>query len=557
MKKLACIFLTLALLLSGCAGNYGNVELKDSMAIPEDGIVEEALIQQILDENAVAIFYGESNGISYEWKIFAADITEAKDVNLLVDLQLSGEELTATFAQEEALGFSAMLSIYLPEKWAYLSASAYQSDVMVYSVSLTGTTTESTLNFYVSGTLGTLVIRPNAEQDPTQTNPTDGTEATEAATQPTDASHVHVYTETVVEATCTENGYTVHTCTCGDSYQDNETEATGHVWDEWVTTLEPTTESTGEAMRQCTVCMEAETRTLPKVDPNHTHSYTAVVTAPTCTKSGYTTYTCACGDTYQGSYVAATGHTWGTGVVRTAATCTAKGERVYTCACGATRTEVSPATGHSYTTTTVAPTETQQGYDLHTCKNCGASYKDNYTDPVPTETAATEPTQDEYLTDPVPDGMPEPVEPGDVEVDENTVYTCTFSIECSTILNNLDLLSPEKLELVPSDGVILAEIEVEFYAGESVFDVLQRVCQENSIHMEASWTPMYNSAYVEGIANLYEFDCGDLSGWMYRVNGWYPNYGCSRYQLADGDVVEWRYTCDLGRDVGDTYLAGS
>ena len=52
------------------------------------------------------------------------------------------------------------------------------------------------------------------------------------------------------------------------------------------------------------------------------------------------------------------------------------------------------------------------------------------------------------------------------------------------------------------------------------------------------------------IANLYEFDVGELSGWMYKVNGWFPNYGCSRYLLADGDNVEWVYTCDLGSDVG-------
>ena len=50
----------------------------------------------------------------------------------------------------------------------------------------------------------------------------------------------------------------------------------------------------------------------------------------------------------------------------------------------------------------------------------------------------------------------------------------------------LIMLDPEMLEMVPSDGVILAEITVVFYEGESVFDVLQRVCRENNIHMEAS-----------------------------------------------------------------------
>ena len=171
-------------------------------------------------------------------------------------------------------------------------------------------------------------------------------------------------------------------------------------------------------------------------------------------------------------------------------------------------------------------------------------------------TDSTQPSQgkDQYQTDPIPAGKPKPVEPEDQEVDKGKTYTCTFSIECTTILNNLDQLDPEKLEMVPSGGTILAATTVTFYEGESVFDVLQRVCKEKGIHLEFSWTPIYNSAYIEGIHNLYEFDCGALSGWMYRVNGWYPNYGCSRYQLQDGDVVEWRYTCDLGNDIGGKNL---
>ena len=164
--------------------------------------------------------------------------------------------------------------------------------------------------------------------------------------------------------------------------------------------------------------------------------------------------------------------------------------------------------------------------------------------------------KDKYFTDPVPEGKPKPVEPEDTEVNTGKSYTCTLSIECSTILNNLDMLDPDKLDMVPSSGVILSKTAVTFYEGESVFDVLQRFCKENDIHMEAEWTPIYNSAYVEGIHNLYEFDCGALSGWMYKVNGWYPNYGSSRYQLKDGDVVEWRFTCDLGNDIGGGYAVG-
>ena len=165
-------------------------------------------------------------------------------------------------------------------------------------------------------------------------------------------------------------------------------------------------------------------------------------------------------------------------------------------------------------------------------------------------------TQDKYKTDPVPDGKPLPKEPESQTVDTTKSYTCTLSIECSTILDNLDDLDSDKLDIVPKNGVILASQTVTFYDGESVYDVLQRVCKKNRIHMESSWTPMYNSAYVEGINNLYEFDCGSGSGWMYQVNGWYPNYGCSRYTLKQGDKVEWHYTCNLGKDIGGGNAVG-
>lgn len=128
--------------------------------------------------------------------------------------------------------------------------------------------------------------------------------------------------------------------------------------------------------------------------------------------------------------------------------------------------------------------------------------------------------------------------------------SCTVSVRCDTILENMDLLDPEKAELVPENGELLAPTEVSFTQGESAFDALRRVCREKNIHMEFSETPLYESVYIEGIGNLYEFDAGELSGWMYKVNGEFPNFGSSKYELADGDVVQWVYTCDLGADVG-------
>ena len=162
---------------------------------------------------------------------------------------------------------------------------------------------------------------------------------------------------------------------------------------------------------------------------------------------------------------------------------------------------------------------------------------------------------DQYNTQPVPEGKPLPVEPQDAEISDEELH-CTISISCATILDNMDKCDKNKRELVPEDGWILPPTEVVFYDGESVFQVLKRTCKQNGIHMEFENTPIYNSAYIEGIHNLYEFDVGELSGWMYSVNGWFPNYGCSRYGLKDGDVVEWRYTCDLGDDVGGRYAVG-
>lgn len=142
---------------------------------------------------------------------------------------------------------------------------------------------------------------------------------------------------------------------------------------------------------------------------------------------------------------------------------------------------------------------------------------------------------------------------GDVKTDtgSSSTLTCTFSIECSTILDNMDKLTAGKEEFVPSNGLILAPSSVTFTKGESVFDILQRVCKEAGIHMESANSPGYDTDYIEGINQLYEFDCGELSGWMYSVNGWFPNYGCSKYSVEDGDVIKLIYTCNLGKDVGD------
>ena len=151
--------------------------------------------------------------------------------------------------------------------------------------------------------------------------------------------------------------------------------------------------------------------------------------------------------------------------------------------------------------------------------------------------------------------LPLPLESQDLVADDGS-FSVTLSVKCDTLVNNLSMLNKEKHELVPGDGVVFAATLVTAYEDESVFNVFLREMKKARIHMAFRNTPIYNSAYIEAINNIYEFDAGELSGWMYSVNGRYPNYGSSRYQLSPGDVIEWNFTCDLGRDLGQSFTGG-
>lgn len=143
--------------------------------------------------------------------------------------------------------------------------------------------------------------------------------------------------------------------------------------------------------------------------------------------------------------------------------------------------------------------------------------------------------------------------------------TCTIEIDCKTILDNIENLRPEKKAFLPSDGYILHETTVSVNEGITAFDVLKLVCKQNTcpekctycrqsgIQLEYVYTPGYDSEYVRGIHQLYEKDCGTQSGWMYSVNGVFPNYGCNKYTVKNGDKIKFRFTCDLGEDVGDSF----
>ena len=194
----------------------------------------------------------------------------------------------------------------------------------------------------------------------------------------------HHHDAVVTAPTCTEKGYTTHTCACGDSYVDSYTDALGHSYGNWTQTKAPTCTAKGTEVRTCTRCNAAQTSdvaalghdiiphaakaatcteagweaydtcsrcdyTTYKEIPATGHHHDAVVTAPTCTEKGYTTHTCACGDSYVDSYTDALGHSYGAWTQTKAPTCTAKGTETRNCTrCNAAQTRDVNALGHDY-----------------------------------------------------------------------------------------------------------------------------------------------------------------------------------------------------------------
>ena len=129
--------------------------------------------------------------------------------------------------------------------------------------------------------------------------------------------------------------------------------------------------------------------------------------------------------------------------------------------------------------------------------------------------------------------------------------TCTLEIRCDTALDHLDILPEELARSLPADGVLLSARAVAFSDGDTVYDVLRRACLTAGIALEYDYTFNLSGFYVTGLGGLTERGCGPQSGWMYKVNGWFPNYGSSRYLVSDGDVIVWCYSCEgFGTDVG-------
>ena len=209
----------------------------------------------------------------------------------------------------------------------------------------------------------------------------------------------------VTNPTCTEQGYTTHTCHCGDTYVDSYVDAIGHSYGNWYVTKNSTCTAKGEERRDCNNCDHFETREIsalghdtvqhPAKDATCTehgwkayetcsrcdyttyveisakgHDYKSAVTAPTCTEAGYITHTCSrCGDTYTDSTTEALGHKPGT-----------EADCLHDRTCTVCGDVLAEKLGHDYKAVVTAPTCTADGYTTHTCSRCGDTYTDSTTE---------------------------------------------------------------------------------------------------------------------------------------------------------------------------------
>lgn len=218
-------------------------------------------------------------------------------------------------------------------------------------------------------------------------------------------AHQHTYAPTVVAATCENDGHTLFTCECGDSYQGEETAALSHDYGEWTTVLEPTYEAEGKQEKKCLRCDAGLSESIPKLIP-HEHNCAEEATQPTCTEKGTTRQVCQdCGTVVSEEELAALGHIWSSWETTKAATTTETGAKTRSCkTCGETETASIPKVSqtpppstkpaqpnptpdpskppaghqHSFTETVVEPTCTEGGYTLRQCE-CGKTEKTDST----------------------------------------------------------------------------------------------------------------------------------------------------------------------------------
>ncbi len=122
----------------------------------------------------------------------------------------------------------------------------------------------------------------------------------------------------------------------------------------------------------------------------------------------------------------------------------------------------------------------------------------------------------------------------------------TISVDCKVLLNNPEVVPNNLKDYLPDGGYIVKPTKVHLNKGDTAFSVIMRTAKEKGVQLEYSG---HDQVYIEGINYFYEFSCGELSGWVYGVNGVRSKVSCSDQTLKNGDVINFSYTLNLGNDV--------
>ncbi len=122
----------------------------------------------------------------------------------------------------------------------------------------------------------------------------------------------------------------------------------------------------------------------------------------------------------------------------------------------------------------------------------------------------------------------------------------TLSVECGTAIANMDRIDTavNPPDVIPADGIVIYPSDVTVPNGGTAFDALISAAKSDRIQVDYNGTSY--GLYINGIGHIYEFGFGSSSGWLYKVNGEFPQMSAGAYKLSDGDVVEFVYTCEMG-----------
>lgn len=120
-----------------------------------------------------------------------------------------------------------------------------------------------------------------------------------------------------------------------------------------------------------------------------------------------------------------------------------------------------------------------------------------------------------------------------------------YSINVKQLVEHPDLVSEalKNANVIPSDGVIFASL-IEFTDKQTAFDLLVDISKKEKFPIDFSGSSANGDAFIKSIKGIENKSAGDLSGWMYFVNGEMPTIGAAKYELKGGDTIEWKFVTD-------------